>query len=229
MFQIFLEDISKLNTINSQLEKLAAYASMSFTRDLKKIIKDNDSIQTLSDTAYLHANGFLKMTLARNPDGSKLRLHIWDDALMDYTNAQLSAHNHPWSFCSFILCGGFRNTIYKTSNDGELHQRHTCLIDGEENYGHSIVKKGSSSLIEISNTVMKKGSYYYEFSEEIHRVSPERSTGITSTLVYQHHPSKRESDLYLKTSIEKSVSNKIVSKEIIKNSITSLLMEMQNG
>ncbi len=222
-----------LQDTNSRLKKLSKYAYGDFIIDIKRLFSNSELTEKIAKSSYLHANGFLKITLAKGDDDSKLRLHIWNDKVFDYSNAQSSAHNHPWSFCSVILCGSFRNIIYQENDrSGELHHKHLCVINGSENQGHSIISKGVVNLTEVSNSVMVKGSSYFEFSKEIHRAMPENNQGITSTLVYQYPPTKDRSNLYLKNLLGKNVKNVknvIVSKDVIETSISSILNEIRNG
>ena len=83
--------------------------------------------------------------------------------------------------------------------------------------------------METSNAVMRKASSYFEHSKEIHRVMPENSTGITSTLVYQYPPADNKSDLYLVRPLDESVKNKLVDRQLIELSIDSILCEVKDG
>ena len=229
-FTPIVNDLSGIDNVSSRLSKLSNYAFKQFVYDIKELRTRSVFLEELSKSAYFHVNGFLKITLAKGSDGSKLRLHIWNDTILEYSNAQLSAHNHPWSFCSVVLCGSFRNIIYQTENTaGELHHKHSCIIDGPENYGHTIKEEGAVKLMETSNTVMRKGSSYFEYSKAIHRAMPENNKGITSTLIYQYPPTGNKSDLYLLYPLGESVKNKIANKRMIESSIDSVFCEIKNG
>jgi len=60
---------------------------------------------------YVHSNGFRKILLRSFDDGSRLRLHLWEDT------AEQNIHDHRWGFTSLVLTGGIEERLYARSDD----------------------------------------------------------------------------------------------------------------
>lgn len=77
---------------------LATFLSDLTVRDLTRI----------QSKSYKHPNGFVKIILAYNSDGSCYRLHYWLNELV----ADQNYHDHGWQFCSKIINGSLKNIRY---------------------------------------------------------------------------------------------------------------------
>lgn len=107
-----------------------------------------------------HANGFLKIRLAKYEDGSCLRLHKWNQGYRG------NPHNHKWDFIGFVPQGKLiEQRYFKSENFG-------CGVKRIFHYkGGLLVDTGMISEYEVyAVDLIATGAPYFRAAEEIHEV-----------------------------------------------------------
>lgn len=85
-----------------------------------EIVERDRLLVAVAERSYEHPNGFDKVILIdESSTGFKLRLNVWWPGCRRDGSEYGHIHNHRWSFCSHILCGGFSWREYKLEQGGE--------------------------------------------------------------------------------------------------------------
>lgn len=146
--------------------------------------------------SYRHPNGFVKIVLRKNSDGSLFRLHYWLKELAMEQNC----HDHGWHFTSKILRGALTNmnytkreqtdvddvdaAVYEYTMDLSKHDRKLHVTRSEQKY-----------MLEIeSERTYRAGDVYQLSPDVIHKGHPRQEDTIT--VVRQEPLSKSCCHLY---------------------------------
>lgn len=129
-----------------------------------------------------HPNGFLKVTIREEADGSSLRLHAWEDHIPD----DLDIHQHRADFTSTVLEGSMNEEIWEYRDDpGGTHERLTadCWTQGDEDGDIYRVDEKAPRVrcrIEpVSLLTHKAGETYHRPATDLHRVFPVKLPLVT--------------------------------------------------
>ena len=150
--------------------------------------EDKDRIQSQS---YQHPNGFVKIVLKRNPDGSMYRLHYWlNELAMDQ-----NYHNHGWNFTSKILHGSLKNINYmsRQNADGAFF-KYTMDLTKHNGVTNIFKSDAKFDLLEESTQIYNAGDIYDFDSRVIHKGIPLEENTIT--FVHQWPLSRTECQIY---------------------------------
>lgn len=94
------------------------------------ILRDPARLETLCTSAYQHPNGFAKLPLHGEANGSVLRIHRW----LKGPIADANVHSHRWDMRSVILDGAYRAREYEEAADGELTEKYRCAENRDGRY-----------------------------------------------------------------------------------------------
>jgi len=100
---------------------------------LKHYVKYSRARRKITLKLISHPNGFLRVTLSFEADGSQDRLHIWD--VCGYEDGDI--HQHGSDFSSTIIDGVMMEELYVAVDDEDGdYERWTvdCRVDPEGNY-----------------------------------------------------------------------------------------------
>lgn len=148
-------------------------------------------------------------------DVEKIRLNFWPFTRSSYSLSDKSTHNHPRSFTSFIISGGYKHIIYKEVVDlsefnnldnTEIVPFYKVQLNRELGVKKMIGKVGLRPLETIEN---KKNMIVRIDSSLIHRIiayntTPEEST-LSINIVYKERNSHQNLHIYLPTPDERYV------------------------
>jgi hypothetical protein len=226
MINGLIQTVSKLSSRKDTFKHLNEIYENGYINKLLNYIIDNDQVieRIVDNGAYLHVNGFYKITLGKTHNGKKIRLHIWNKDTLSSCSPQLSIHNHPWSFSSLVLSGKLINCIFEERFTGKKYKKNKCSLYGKENKGHIIEYVKDCSLEKIMENVLYPGSFYYEDKKLLHRVSPYGFGETTSTLVIQEPSSYSDTDLYLLKKENKIHKNDIADKKTLEKVLSSIIL-----
>lgn len=115
-----------------------------------------------------HPNGFLKLVLTEDPDGSATRLHLWDTA-----GGDSDIHQHRGDFASTVLRGVLTEKIYGYEDDprGD-HDRMlvNCWTDGNGTYHVDEERPRVRCRVKVIRTEIHRASEtYYRDARDLHR------------------------------------------------------------
>lgn len=60
-----------------------------------------------------HPNGFAVFHFGEIKGLGEMRFHVWPRGIRVALNGQPAIHSHPWEFCSLVIAGCYRDTIYR--------------------------------------------------------------------------------------------------------------------
>ncbi len=81
---------------------------------LRFLLSNPDRLAEVTQRAYWHVNGFLKIKLASD-EGLCLRLHIWPPG--ENRRGDVEPHSHRWDFASWVAVGPGLSETYFTRTD----------------------------------------------------------------------------------------------------------------
>lgn len=127
-----------------------------------------------------HPNGFLKVTIWEEDDGSSLRLHAWDD----HVPGDLDIHQHRADIItSTVLEGSMNEEIwgYDADPGGEWERlRADCWADDQGNYHvdeHDPRIRCKPHVIQL--LTHKAGETYDRPATDLHRIFPVKLPLVT--------------------------------------------------
>ena len=152
---------------------------------LKGLLQCEKKTGLVAGESYCHPNGFMKIVLAKQLDGTVLRLHRWlgleSSSNMD---ARENIHSHRWCFRSRIICGEIAVEEYEETAGGELYvNKYACSANLRGSY--EIAFSGTIYLRLRHRRIVSDGECYFTDLGMIHRVSS--CLAGTATLVL-HSP-----------------------------------------
>ena len=156
-----------------------------FIRDLTEADKE-----LIRSRSYKHPNGFVKVVLRRNSDGTYYRLHYWYRELAMDQNF----HNHGWSFVSKILHGSLMETHYepRESENGTVY-KYTMDLLKRDGKLHVTQSEAKYEMVPKAVHEHLEGETYYLSSSVVHKAIPEAGT---ITLMLQFPTSEPECHVY---------------------------------
>ena len=129
-------------------------------------------------SSLLHENGFVKLSLYKEPSTSlQVRLHIWP-AAEQLTNY----HNHRWNLLSFILKGTL--TAYNWDLDYNPKGKYTVIELSDANATLSKTQKNPKNTnVECGSSYrLTSGNYHYANHKQVHMaISPTSSISLMIT------------------------------------------------
>lgn len=152
----------------------------------------HDEKTFIQSRSYKHPNGFVKIILKKNNDGSYFRLHYWLNELALDQNY----HDHGWNFTSKIINGVLKNINYYKSpstDENALYEYEMDLTKHNRklNITRSEIKY---DMIQESEQIYTKDDVYHLSSDIIHKAHP--LIEHTITLMKQEPLSKSKCYLY---------------------------------
>lgn len=168
--------IFELGAIENNLEYMRNLAASDIPEKLvRRVLSDEDLMNTISARSYHHVNHFDKIVLidSGDPSGYRLTLHYWPGNYDDRILSQELVHDHRFSFWSHIFRGKLhtenfrvsdtdsndnvklRRYIYRPSKTGNIH---TCDFDAEV------------SLEQLDDIIHNHGQSYFLRYDSTHRV-----------------------------------------------------------
>ena len=119
-----------------------------------------------------HPSGFTKAILSQEPDGSALRVHVWDDHLPD----TIDIHQHRASFTSTVITGSMNEEIYRYVDDpdgGWEQALVNCWTDDTGEYHVDPYCAWTRCRVEpVALLTHKTGETYERDCRDLHRVFP---------------------------------------------------------
>ena len=152
---------------------------------LANLRHDPAALTEVARRSSWHRNGFAKIVLDADddPEGRKLRLHVWPAAEDDgHLRGESDPHGHRWDFASVVLAGeGFDVVEY------DLVER-----DGDQYGGYeydpraAAPRQGGIEVLLRPRVPLFRpcGDTYRCSTEVVHTVEP-RGRGVAATLVVQ--------------------------------------------
>lgn len=123
-----------------------------------------------------HPNEFVKFVLQEWPDGSRLRLHVWQRR-----SPRSDVHNHRWDFVSMPLVGSFQEHLYEIrEGNGVLLSCNSTTADD----GVHVQVVGSAGVARVATLLRPAGVPYDCDLTSFHSFTPE-GTGLAASLVYR--------------------------------------------
>jgi hypothetical protein len=126
-----------------------------------------------------HPNGFLRVTLSHEADGSQERLHVW--GVSGYEDGDI--HQHGSDFTSTIIEGVMREELYAMVDDkGGDYERWTvdCWVDDEGNYHVDESAPRVRCRAVLENVLMHHpGETYERTASYLHKVIAVKTPLIT--------------------------------------------------
>ena len=163
---------------------------------LANLRHDPAALAKVAARSSWHSNGFAKIVLDADgdPEGRKLRLHVWPAATDDGgPRGESDPHGHRWEFASVVLVGeGFDVVEY------DLVER-----DGDQYGGYEYDPRAAAPLQGGIEVLLRPrvplfrpcGDTYRCSTEVVHTVEP-RGNGVAATLVVQARVSQRSTWVY---------------------------------
>ena len=155
-----------------------------------------EALEEVARRSYWHSNGFAKIVLDADddPEGRKLRLHIWPAATDgESPRGESDPHGHRWDFASSVLVGeGFEVVEYDVvERDGELYGGY------EYNPRSSWGLRGGIEMLLRPGVVRfrPRGDVYRCGTEIVHTVEP-LGRGFAATLVVQGRVARSSTWVY---------------------------------
>lgn len=174
------------------LERLAAEEALAhpcaddFEAEVRSLalLAIND-IGVKSGQAYVHDNGFIKISLfdhASEPNlaVAEVRLHVWAEDLMQAV-ALPNVHNHSGDFVSFVVQGAMRQEVYEFADaaDARGQQFREYAYGQRENDKYTMRPIGESALLMVRSEVVPAGHLYGLRRDKFHRTYPEGAETLT--------------------------------------------------
>lgn len=166
-------------------------------KKIDALLGDSTAIDVIAARSYEHPNGFRKIVLGADKDGSKLRLHVWPS---NFLGTESNVHNHRWSFSTLVLVGGMTSTwhnltVSKTEGQ-EFHRfRYRPGSPGGE---YELVDDGLAYAKSVSTRSLTPGESYWIRAEQLHSVLVQPGT---MTLVDQDAPTREYTDVLRKVEL----------------------------
>jgi hypothetical protein len=60
-----------------------------------------------------HPNGFAVFHFGEVEGLGEMRFHVWPRGVRVALDGQPAIHSHPWEFCSLVIAGCYRDTLYR--------------------------------------------------------------------------------------------------------------------
>lgn len=143
---------------------------------LSKLQGDPIALERAAAHAYLHTNGFKKVTLFRSPDLC-LRLHFWEDG----TPRAENIHSHKWTFASRVLYGTVTESRFEASDgdNGSVFE----YVKPKESLTGDLVAAGPIGIALTGTEMHREDELYTMTSSELHRVDADPGGAPLGTLV----------------------------------------------
>jgi len=131
---------------------------------IERALADPLVFRSLLEASYLHPNGFAKIPLIRDQDGTVIRLHYWRGGVLQDTNI----HSHRWDMSSRILRGIYRARDFEESQDGLSVDKFQCAENRNGSYALDLVERTFLRL--VTNRTFRPGDHYNMAAGLIHLV-----------------------------------------------------------
>jgi len=157
----------------------------------------NEDKLIICSRSYKHPNGFVKIVLKYNEDGSCIRIHYWLKELVMEQNY----HNHGWCFVSKIINGSLKNITYSKCESNNLDTYNEYILDlTKHNKKINITKSNIKyDLIQNSEQIYNKNDIYHLEPDVIHKAYHLEENTIT--IIKQESLSKTSCNIYTQTDI----------------------------
>lgn len=161
-----------------------------------KNLSEQDKIN-IQQKSYTHPNGFIKIILRKNDDGSYFRLHYWINNYED-----VNFHNHGWNFKSKIINGVLKNMNYSKHllnmsneiNSNETYFEYVLNLTGNNNKINADNSKDKYILIKETEEIYDKNCTYYQEANIIHKAVS--LSNDTITIIKQEPLSRTQCEVY---------------------------------
>ncbi len=174
--------------------------------------------------AVLHPNGYIKCVLTSETDGSRVRLHIWDNSMRGgYRDP--AVHNHCWDFSSQVLLGTLREHIYELGQGQIDEENWDSFLFSRNKEERGLKEEGKAPLRLKETLVHTSGNTYSRNHETLHLVIAEGD--FTSTLVHEGPTLRTTNNVFMQTGTEPLSAVKLVyqpaAAEILINALKKLI------
>jgi hypothetical protein len=126
-----------------------------------------------------HPLGFTKAEAWKKPDGSTLRVHVWDDHLPD----DIDIHQHRADFTSTVITGSMNEELWRYVDDPDGGWEHALVDCGADEAGRYHVDPRSPwtrcRIEPVQLLTHKAGETYHRDCRDLHRVLPVRLPLVT--------------------------------------------------
>jgi hypothetical protein len=140
------------------------------------LVSDSRS-QVVADRSQQNPTGFRKIVLTRCASGHQLRVHIWDDAVL---NPEIRCHNHRWDFLSMVIRGTIMNDTY-LAVQGTGFRKFAVGI-GPPMQQRDMSDLGPTDLLLAGSDEINSGGAYFQSALKFHWT---RVAGPAATIVMQ--------------------------------------------
>ena len=151
---------------------------------LEALLHQEEQLDRIAGTSFFHPTGGYKLILASGGyDGPEIRLHVWPTGSKVERDHNLhTAHNHKWSFASYVLHGAFVERIFIEAPEGaEPNYDRYCYDSPVRGKQYESRLVGPRRLEEAFCTPMTAGTAYSQSSHLLHTFVP-ADTGLAATL-----------------------------------------------
>jgi hypothetical protein len=123
------------------------------------------NLRRVASMSYRHDNGFVKILLGDQPDGSAWRLHVWEGM-----SGPSNIHSHRWDFTSRVLVGSLFVEEFDATVGSDLLAYE--FESHEHGRGYSLRKVGAASVQRLRFAEQSAGELSGLSFRELHRVTP---------------------------------------------------------
>jgi len=146
---------------------------------LASVLADDELLELIAARSYAHVNGYDKIVLVDRRPRYALHLHLWWPGAQ--TGSPEHIHNHPWTFSTALLSGGYRTRFYRIAPSGHPLYRYTCTSTlGQP--GHTLEPNGMVAARCVFDAHVTVGARYTIRRSVLHRIS-NLPRELTSTLM----------------------------------------------
>lgn len=166
----------------------------SFANDLiSETLVDEAAFERVLEESYRHNNGFHKLVMRTFPDGTKIRMHLYEPAKVPKEHV----HDHRWAFTSAVLAGHLRMDRFEYADSSNVVYDAFRYSADKTGGRFGLEPIGKRAIRFVEECVFRAGDVYRMQPEELHRIQARsRSSSPTITLMTTHPPVSSTCHLY---------------------------------
>jgi hypothetical protein len=154
-----------------------------------KALQDTSTFDRVLKDSYRHNNGFHKLVMDELPDGTKIRLHLYDGSHSHTASPpppKEHIHDHRWAFTSTILAGQLHMDRFEWCEPGDDGGARDSYYDAyqycaDKSTGRfGLMSLGKRRLRFVEECVFHQGESYSMAPEELHRIHGQPLLGATT-------------------------------------------------